>query len=266
MIRIGVLGATGRMGRTVLREAINRGFSISLAVEDESNQNIGNSLKDLGICNSDVTISSLNEIKEHIETTDVFISFTNPVAEITNATQLENSSIPIVIGTTGFTAEQRELLVEKISEKKACVLASNFSIGVNILYQILDSLNNIPMNYDVSISEIHHTKKIDSPSGTAKQIAKIIQRNKNYSTIITGRTNNELRKENELEVLSIRAGEIPGIHTVLVAGNQELIRIEHTAFSRDVFAQGALQAAEWVCKQSRPGIYSMEDVLSEVFS
>ena len=266
MIRLGVLGANGRMGRAVLKEAHQMGFTISSAIEYDENPNVGYSLKELGICNSEEVISGTSKIQKYYDETDAFISFTNPAAEIANIKLLENSRVPLVIGTTGFTTEQLEYLINEITETRACVMASNFSIGINILYQILESLANIPDNYDVSVTEIHHTAKKDSPSGTAKQLAKIIQRNKGYSNIITGRINGELRTKNELEVLSLRVGEVPGIHSVVIAGNQEYIRLEHTAFSRDVFAQGALKAAEWVCKQSKLGIYSMRDVLSEALS
>ncbi|MCD6089582.1 4-hydroxy-tetrahydrodipicolinate reductase, partial [Candidatus Bathyarchaeota archaeon] len=100
-----------------------------------------------------------------------------------------------------------------------------------------------------------------APSGTAKKLGELVSEARGYSSIIHGREGISVRKPGELEVLSVRAGGIPGIHEVIVAGPHEMIRIEHTAFSRSVFAQGALYAAEWVSKQTEPGIYSMDDVL-----
>jgi 4-hydroxy-tetrahydrodipicolinate reductase len=118
-----------------------------------------------------------------------------------------------------------------------------------------------PSEYDFSITEIHHTGKKDAPSGTAKEIARIVSSFKDYNKVIYGREGLSLRKSDELEILSLRTGGVPGVHNLVIAGPYEMIRIEHTAFSRSVFAQGALYAAEWVYKQSESRIYSMEDVL-----
>jgi len=130
-----------------------------------------------------------------------------------------------------------------------------------MLFRLLRMMKLFPSDYDFSILEIHHTGKKDAPSGTAKRMGEMISEARGYTSIIHGREGLSIRKPDELEILSVRAGGVPGVHELIIAGSHEMIRIEHTAFSRKVFAQGALYAVEWIYKQEKPGIYSMDDVL-----
>ena len=123
-------------------------------------------------------------------------------------------------------------------------------------------LKSLPKDYDISIIEAHHSGKKDAPSGTAVFIAKQISEMRGYKTTVYGRSGISPRKPDELEVVAIRAGGIPGIHRIIAAGPYEMLSIEHLSFSRSVFAQGALYAAEWLMKQMTPGVYSLDDVLS----
>jgi 4-hydroxy-tetrahydrodipicolinate reductase len=134
-------------------------------------------------------------------------------------------------------------------------------VGVNIFFQLAKALKPFPPEYNFSISEIHHTGKKDAPSGTAKKLGEILADIRGYSTIVHGREGISPRRPEELEISALRAGGVPGIHDLIVAGPYEMLRIEHTAFSRSVFAQGAVYAAEWVSKQNQAKIFSMEDVL-----
>jgi 4-hydroxy-tetrahydrodipicolinate reductase len=141
------------------------------------------------------------------------------------------------------------------------VFSPNYSIGVNVLFKLAKDLGAFPPDYSFSISEIHHTAKKDAPSGTAVKLGEIIAGIRGYTTTVYGREGTSVRKPQELEIAALRAGGVPGIHDLIVAGPYEMLRIEHTAFSRNVFAQGAVYAAEWLYKQTEPRIFDMADVL-----
>jgi len=262
MIKICVAGATGRMGGTLLREATAKEFEIVGAVVAPGNKNLGKTLKEAGICDSDAKIYDANNLKEAVSQADVYLSFTTPEAEVSNIPVVANLGKRIVMGTTGLTDEQMQIVKNAVIDKVPAVISPNYAIGVNILFRMVKTLKLLPSDYDFSIIEVHHTGKKDAPSGTAKKIGEIISEVRGYSSTVYGRKGVSIRKPSELEILSVRAGRVPGIHDILIAGPYEMIRIEHTAFSRSVFAQGALYAAEWVSKQTKPGVYSMNDVLS----
>lgn len=260
-IRLCVAGATGRMGSTVIREAITRGFKITGAIAAKDDPNINKTLREAGICDLNVKIVDPSRIIEAAKEADVYISFTTPEAEVVNIPIVADLGKKIVMGTTGFTEEQMRKIRDAVSNKVPAVFSPNFAIGINILFNLLRMIKMFPAEYDVSIIEMHHSGKKDAPSGTAKKMGEIIAEAKGYTSVTYGREGISVRKPGELEILAVRAGGIPGVHEVIIAGPYEVIRIEHTAFSRSVFAQGALYAAEWVYRQDKPGIYSMNDVL-----
>ena len=261
MLKLCVAGATGKMGSTVIREAASKGFQIVGAVEAPDNPCIGKSLRELGICNSDTRIASSYKISEAAQDADVYVTFTTPTAEVLNIPAVATMGKRIVLGTTGFTEEQNRQVREAVQGKVPAVFSPNFALGVNILFKLAQVLKGFPPEYNFSISEIHHTGKKDAPSGTAKKLGEIIANIRGYSTTIHGREGISPRKPEELEITALRVGGVPGIHDLIVAGPYEMLRIEHTAFSRSVFAQGAVYAAEWISKQQEAKIFSMEDVL-----
>jgi len=232
------------------------------AVEASDNPNVGKPLRKAGICDSDVEIVDSSRIKEAVEEADVYVTFTTPEAELSNLPVVASLRKRIVMGTTGFTDEQMRKLTEAISDKVPAVFSPNYSIGVNIMFQMIKTLALLPSDYDFSIVEIHHTGKKDAPSGTAEKLGALVSKARSYSTIVHGREGLSIRKPEELEVLSVRAGGVAGVHDLIIAGPYDMIRVEHTAFSRRVFAQGALYAVDWISKQTKPGIYGMEDLLS----
>ncbi|MEM0048957.1 MAG: 4-hydroxy-tetrahydrodipicolinate reductase [Candidatus Bathyarchaeia archaeon] len=260
-IRLCVAGATGRMGSTLIREAITRGFKITGAIAAKDDPNVNKTLREAGICDLNVKIVDPSRIIEAAKEADVYISFTTPEAEVVNIPIVADLGKKIVMGTTGFTEEQMRKIRDAVSNKVPAVFSPNFAIGINILFNLLRMTKMFPAEYDVSIIEMHHSGKKDAPSGTAKKMGEIIAEAKGYTSVTYGREGISVRKPGELEILAVRAGGIPGVHEVIIAGPHEVIRIEHTAFSRSVFAQGALYAAEWVYRQDKPGIYSMNDVL-----
>jgi len=260
MIKLCVAGATGRMGSTLIREALARGFQIVGALAAPGEPSLGKTLRELGICNLDLTVVDPTEIENAVKNADVYVSFTSPKAELTNLPIVANIGKRIVMGTTGFADEELNRLKEVVSKRVPAVFSPNFSIGVNFLLKMLKALKMLPQEYDVSIVEAHHIGKKDAPSGTAHSMAKLLSGIRGYKKTVHGREGINPRKPEEIEVLSVRGGGIPGIHKVIVAGPYDMITVEHTAFSRSVFAQGALYAVEWVMKQTKPGVYSMEDV------
>ena len=262
MIRLCVAGATGRMGGTLIQEAVNRGFQVVGAIAALDDPKQGKTLRDLGLCNYDLRVVDPSRLEEAAHEADVYVSFTSPEAELSNIPAVASIGKRIVMGTTGLTNDQISQLREVVSSRVPAVFAPNFAIGVNILFKLLKSLKSLPKDYDISIVEAHHSGKRDAPSGTAVSIAKQISEMRGYETTVHGRSGISLRKPGEIEVVAIRVGGIPGIHRIVAAGPHEMLSIEHLSFSRSVFAQGALIAAEWLMKQPNPGVYSLDDVLS----
>ena len=261
MVKLCVAGAAGRMGNAIISEAISKGHQIVGAIEAPNAPDIGKSLRELNIANSDTKILSSDQLSQALKDADVYISFTMPAAEVINIPIVANLGKRIILGTTGFTPDQNRQVVAAMSGKVPAVFSPNYSVGVNILFKLAEALKAFPQGYDFSLSEIHHTGKKDAPSGTAKKLEQIISQARNYSKTVYGREGISPRQPAELESVAIRAGGVPGIHDVIVAGPHEMLRIEHIAFSRNVFAQGAVVAAEWLSRQNEPKVFSMADVL-----
>jgi len=260
MLKLCIAGAAGRMGNAIINEATAKGHQIVGAIEAPSNPAVGKSLRELGL-NSDAKIQSSDKLSQTIQNADVYISFTLPDAELTNIPIVAPLGKRIILGTTGFTPDQNRQVVSAMSGKVPAVFSPNYSVGVNILFKLAEALKAFPQGYDFSLSEIHHTGKKDAPSGTSKKLEQIVSQVRSYSKTVYGREGISPRQPSELESVAIRAGGVPGIHDVIVAGPYEMLRIEHTAFSRNVFAQGAVYAAEWLSRQNEPKVYSMADVL-----
>ncbi len=261
MLRLCVAGAAGKMGNAVILEAVAKGHTIVGAVEAEGNPALGKSLRELGIANFQTKVVAPEQISEAVVNADVYITFTAPAAELQNIPAVAGLGKRIVLGTTGFSEVQSRHIREAVNGKVPAVFSPNYSIGVNVLFKIAKILDAFPADYSFSISEIHHTAKKDAPSGTAVKLGEIIAGIRGYTTTVHGREGISLRKPQELEIVALRAGGVPGIHDLIVAGPNEMIRIEHIAFSRNALAQGAVYAAEWLHKQNEPRIFDMADVL-----
>ena len=261
MLKFCVAGAAGRMGNAIITEATAKGHQIVGAIEAPNTPAIGKSLRELGIANSDTKIQTSDNIQKALQNADIYISFTLPAAELINIPIAANMGKRIILGTTGFTPDQNRQIIEAMSGKVPAVFSPNYSVGVNILFKLAEQLKAFPAGYDFSLSEIHHTGKKDAPSGTAKKLEQIISKNRNYTKTVYGREGISPRQPGELESVAIRAGGVPGIHDLIVAGPYEMLRIEHTMFNRNGLAQGAVFAAEWLSHQNEPKVYSMADVL-----
>jgi 4-hydroxy-tetrahydrodipicolinate reductase len=261
MLKLCVAGAAGRMGNAIIAEATSKGHQIVGATEAPNNPNIGKTLRELGITNSGTQILGSDKLSEALLGADTYVSFTLPAAEVINIPIVANLGKRIILGTTGFTPVQNHQVVADMTGKVPAVFSPNYSVGVNIMFKLAESLKAFPSGYDISISEIHHTGKKDAPSGTAKKLGEIVANARGYNKVVSGREGMNPRQSGELEITALRAGGVPGIHDLIIAGQYEMLRIEHTAFSRNVFAQGAVYAAEWLNKQNEPRVFSMADVL-----
>jgi 4-hydroxy-tetrahydrodipicolinate reductase len=257
-IRVCIAGVMGRMGSTVAREA-TAPFTLGGAIESVRHPRLGMTLRQAGVADSDAVISPSTDLENVMRGCDVLVSFSTPDAEISNLPAVVRLRKPVVVGTTGFSEEQRAKL-ESLVKPIPAVISPNFSVGANFLFALTEKLSQLPPAYDFSIIEAHHKRKVDAPSGTASRLAEIVRRERKYAKTVYGRTGSSPRGAEELEVLSIRGGGIPGQHDVLAAGAFETIKLEHIVFSRSAFAAGALIAAEWILHQE-PGLYGMEEVL-----
>ena len=261
-LRVCLIGATGRMGGLIAREAPAERFEITGAVAAPNDPGVGKTLRDLGARDSDTKVSPPSGLAGLLAKSDVCISFTSAQAEVSNLRTVVEGGIPYVSGTTGLTPQQRTEANAALTGKVPAVIASNFSVGANLLIAMSAALKALPQGFDVSIVEAHHSGKVDAPSGTALSIAQEVSKARGYTKTVSGRSGASKRAPDELEVTSLRGGGTPGIHTVHAFGPHEMITLEHVAFSRSAFALGALHAAEWVTAEGRePRVYNMADVL-----
>jgi 4-hydroxy-tetrahydrodipicolinate reductase len=196
---------------------------------------------------------------EELSKADVAIEFTSPHTALDNIYWCFEANVPVVVGSTGWTDKLEEVKKYAIDNNKAFLFSPNYSLGVNIFFEInrkLAHIMNDYSHYDVQIEEIHHIEKKDAPSGTglyaAEDILKIIDRK-------NGWTNNVASNSEDLSIISLREPNVPGTHTVSYISDIDKIDIVHTAFTRKGFASGAILAAQWL--YNKKGAFSMDDVL-----
>ena len=222
-VRVLLVGAAGRMGKTI----------VDLASNDPNIDIVAKC--DLG-----------DPIEPAMKNCDVVIDFSQ--ADATNEicrTALHHRK-SLVIGTTGHSQEQR-LMIENTAQSLPIVFASNFSVGVNVLFWLTrKAAELLGSDFNPEIIETHHKMKKDAPSGTARTLAEIVNRTRNL--------------DSQIPIQSIREGEVVGNHTITFTGPGERLELTHRASSREIFARGALRAAQWVTGKA-PGLYSMQDVL-----
>ena len=222
-LRVLLIGSAGRMGTTIA-ELAGRHPNIDIVAQCDLGEAIEPAMK-----KSDVTID---------------FSHADAIDEICRAAAQNRQ--PLVIGTTGHSSDQRRA-IEKTAEALPIVFASNFSVGVNTLFWLTrKAAEMLGPEFSLEIIETHHVKKKDAPSGTAKTLAAILRNTRGI--------------DDEIPIQSIREGDVVGEHTVIFAERNERLELTHRAGSREIFANGALRAAQWVVGKP-PGLYSMEDVL-----
>jgi len=259
-ISLCVVGATGKFGRSIISLPDSE-VRISGAVCSDANPLVGKRLNEIGLHGSSTTIRGASNIAEAAVDSDVIIFVSRPNADLANIPKIVTLKKRIVVGTTGFTAEQTERL-NSLLQTFPTVISSNFSIGANILFQITSLVSRFNKLYDYSIMEAHHKMKADAPSGTAKTMLQLLNSDSAFRVTVTDRTVKPNRTEGEVEVVSLRGGGTPGIHQLILSGEHDMIRVEHASFSRAASAAGALLACKWIASQDKPGIYSMANVLA----
>ncbi len=246
MINVFVSGVTGKMGKEIVVSLLkDKTFNLLGGSGTKENNKIGKDLGHLlGLDRIGVNLTSSIEEKKDI---DLIIDFSHPNCSLPLIKFVSSSNIPLVIGTTGFTEHQLEI-ISICAKKIPILLASNTSPGISFIKRIID-LNSDHLNLfeDIEINEIHHKEKKDAPSGTAIDL----------STKLTRAWN----KKNKISIFSERKGNNPGEHKIILRGKGEIVEIKHTSLDRSIFAQGALEAARWIINKS-PGLYSMEDIYS----
>ncbi len=264
MVKAIVTGAAGRMGgRIVSLIATTEGIELAGAVERTGHEFIGRDVGEgLGLGKTGVVIEDC--LDGCIDRGDVVIDFTFHESSVGHLETAAAGQRAIVIGSTGFTDGEMDK-IRSLAVKTRCVLSPNMSVGVNVMFSILDATAGIlGDDYDVEIFEAHHHLKKDAPSGTAMKMAQIIaaRLGRDLGKVgVYGRQGmiGERTKE-EIGIQTLRAGDIVGEHTVMFGGVGERLEFIHRAHSRDNFARGAIRAAKWVVGQEQ-GLYDMMDVL-----
>jgi len=264
MTRIAITGAAGRMGRALI-EATQQaeGLELSVALERPGSSVIGADAGELaGIGSNGVVVS--DDLARAVDGFDVLIDFTRPEVTLTNLAICRDAGKCIVIGTTGFSDEQKQS-IHDASQSIGVVFAPNMSVGVNLCLKLLDMAARVMGDYtDIEIVEAHHRHKVDAPSGTALRMGEVVAsalgRDLKDCAVYgrEGQTGERDRKTIGFE--TIRAGDIVGEHTVMFADIGERVEITHKASRRMTFAIGAVRAAAWLMRQ-QVGIYDMQDVL-----
>jgi len=197
----------------------------------------------------------LCEIEEDI---DVIIDFSNPANLNKIGSYVENNPVALVLATTGYSENQTKY-VEKLATKVPVVFTANFSLGITILQQVVKQTAPILKDsFDIEIIEKHHNLKLDAPSGTAKLLLKALDEDQNFERVY-GREGNKKRSK-EIGIHTIRGGTIVGEHTVIFAGQDEILEFTHQAHSKQIFVNGAIKAARFGVEQ-QPGLYDMTNVL-----
>jgi 4-hydroxy-tetrahydrodipicolinate reductase len=231
-MKIALLGY-GKMGKVIEKIALDRGHEIVLK-KSSSDSYLG------------------------LENADVAIDFSVPASAVANISECLNKGIPVVSGTTGWLEEYPKMVALCENKNGSFIYGSNFSLGVNLFFELNSYLAKMMSKfktYSVSMQEIHHTQKLDAPSGTAISLAKGIIENTDYTSWTLDANPNE----KELPIEALRIENVPGTHSIFYTSEVDTIEIKHTAHSREGFALGSVIAAEWLV--GKKGVFTMKDVL-----
>ena len=251
-MKFGIVGATGRVGRLLVK------------ILNEENEKIGAVMfqgKQTIEFPSETIIT--NDAEELLKNVDVVIDFSAPIATQNLLEAALNNPKPLVIATTGLNDHQKNLMIE--AAKKAPVLyATNMSLGIAILNKLVSMVSEKLRDFDIEIVEQHHRYKVDAPSGTALTLAETAAKARGLElkkVMVTGRSGHVgARSKDEIGVFAVRGGDVVGRHTVGFYNEGEFLELNHTATSRETFARGAIKVAKWLVNQEK-GLYSINDAL-----
>ncbi|VVP27163.1 4-hydroxy-tetrahydrodipicolinate reductase [Pseudomonas fluorescens] len=264
MRRIAVMGAAGRMGKTLI-EAVQHtpGAGLTAAVDRPDSTLVGADAGELAALGR-IGVPLSGDLDRVVDEFDVLIDFTHPTVTLKNLAFCRKHGKSMIIGTTGFSVEEKQLLAEA-GKDIPIVFAANFSVGVNLCLKLLDTAARVlGDDVDIEITEAHHRHKVDAPSGTAVRMGEVIAdalgRNLKDVAVYGREGQTGARARETIGFATVRAGDIVGDHTVLFAADGERVEITHKASSRMTFAKGAVRAALWLDGRG-PGLYDMQDVL-----
>ncbi|WP_029003513.1 4-hydroxy-tetrahydrodipicolinate reductase [Azorhizobium doebereinerae] len=263
-LRVVINGAGGRMGQELLRAVIKGdGFALVGALEHSASSHLGEDAGVLaGLKPTGITVES--DAAGTLNGTDAVVDFSSPAASVRLAERLAEAGIPVVIGTTGFSAAENAA-IEAAARRTAVVKSGNMSLGVNVLAALTRrAAAALGLEFDIEIVEMHHARKVDAPSGTALLLGEAAAAGRGVSladwTVKARDGHTGARRPGDIGFASLRGGSVVGEHAVIFAGPSERIELVHKAEDRSIFANGALAAAKWA-KGREPGLYSMADVL-----
>ena len=264
MTNILVTGAAGRMGRNLITATTEaEGTDLTAATERQGSSMVGVDAGELaGLEKNNILL--VDDIQSVLNAFDVCIDFTAPAVTLENIKACQAAGKKMVIGTTGFTDEQKQAIVDAAKDI-AIVFAPNMSVGVNLTFKLLDiAARVLGDNVDIEVIEAHHRHKIDAPSGTALRMGEVVAdalgRDLNECAVYGREGQTGERDRQTIGFETIRAGDIVGEHTVMFADIGERVEITHKASSRMTFANGAVRAARWL-KNHDKGLFDMQDVL-----
>jgi 4-hydroxy-tetrahydrodipicolinate reductase len=250
MVKVIMYGCNGKMGQTITR----------IIKEDTEAEIVAGIDKYTGIAN---TYPVFTDIRDCDVVGDVIIDFSNAAAVDELLDYCEEKKAPVVLCTTGLSQEQLQR-VEKVSQKVAVLKSANMSLGVNMLLKLLKEATKIldPAGFDIEIVEKHHNQKVDAPSGTALAMADSINEvlDGSYNYVYDRTSERRKREKKEIGISAVRGGTIVGEHEVIFAGEDEVVEFKHTAYSKAVFAKGAVEAGKFL-KGKGAGLYTMQDVI-----
>ncbi|MCE6005857.1 4-hydroxy-tetrahydrodipicolinate reductase [Acinetobacter soli] len=261
--RIGVLGAGGRMGRILIQAVQQAGYQLAAAVERPESSLVGTDAGELAGIGS-IGVKVAGSLSEVLKDCDVVIDFTAPVATEQHLQLCAEAGVAMVIGTTGFSEQQKQLLNETAT-RTPVVYAANYSVGVNVSIKLLELASKVfGDSVDIEIIEAHHRHKVDAPSGTAlmmgEAIAETLGRDLKTDAVYCREGHTGARERQSIGFQTIRGGDIVGEHTAMFIGEGERVEITHKATNRMNFASGAVRAAAWVVGRDAHK-YDMKDVL-----
>jgi len=263
-MRLVVAGAGGRMGRTLVHAiAASKGATLAGAVDAPASAAIGRDAGELaGLGKNGIEVAS--NVEPLLAGADGLLDFTVPNASVAFAEFAARRGMVHVIGTTGLSGEQEKLIAEA-SRRAVIVKSGNMSMGVNLLAALVKRMARaLDDEFDIEILEMHHSKKIDAPSGTALLLGQAAAEGRRIDLAqhaVRGRDGHTgARRPGDIGFAALRGGSVVGDHTVIFAGPAERIEVSHKAEDRMIFARGAVRAALWA-RQQHPGLYSMADVL-----
>jgi len=270
MFKVTVTGAAGRMGSKIIKTIQKQDdMTIVAAIESPDTPLEGKDIGEvIGIGNIGIKITPANKLNDILKKvkSDILVDFTIAEAAVNTIKTAAINNVNLVIGTTGFTDDQMNIIKEAIQQYKVkAVIAPNMAIGVNVFFKVIKDLAPILSDYDIEIIEAHHKHKVDAPSGTAVKAFQIIAdelEDEQKKTCVYGRQGlTGERTTSEIGMHSIRGGDIVGDHTVLFAGDGERLEVTHRASSRQAFVNGVIKAIRYIPQAEEGKVSDMADVL-----